>query len=81
MLMYCVNRIFFDIMYEIMGSKIQAKSTVNGFCKCVSRRMNQVVAPGCGGVPALFQVHFGKSDAQITSIGSVGTMIIMVCKH
>ena len=42
--------------------------------KCVSRRTNQVVAPGCGGVPALPQVHIGKSDAQITSIGSVGTM-------
>ena len=44
----------------------------------MSRRTNQVVAPGCGGVPAPPQVHFGKSDVQITSIGSVGTMIIIM---
>ena len=47
----------------------------------MSRRTNQVVAPGCGGVPAPPQVHFGKSDVQITSIGSVGTTVNDVCKR
>ena len=43
--------------------------------------MNQVVAPGCGGVPAPFWVHIGKSDTRITSIGSVETTVNDVCKQ